>query len=78
MMLLQITVDSRYLEVQGTLLNILRYPYLEISIRRIEEKLNLTSTLHKMNMHFDACRDILKILWKSFHNIFLPVIRFPY
>ena len=54
------TVDSRYLEVQGTLWNISRFPYIDIS-----DMQNLVKS--KSNSHISQLspevRDILKILW---------------
>ena len=45
------TVDSRYLEVQGTLLNTSRYPYLDISdLRNLEKTINWTTAFNWMNM----------------------------
>ena len=59
------TIDSRYLEVQGTFWNYSRYPYLDISDLQNEEKINRTTTLHKWicNLTLEV-RDTLKILWK--------------
>ena len=42
------TVDSRYLEVKGTIWNTLRYPYLDISNLQNWGKLNRTTTFHKL------------------------------
>ena len=55
------TVDSCYLEVQGTLWNTSRYPYLTYQICRIGEMVNGTTRFHKWicNLTFD-CRNILK------------------
>ena len=45
------TVDSRYLEVQGALLNTSRYPYLDISdLRNLEKTINRTTAFNWMNM----------------------------
>ena len=41
------TVDSRYLEVEGTLWNTSRYPYFDISDFKIEENTNRTTEFHK-------------------------------
>ena len=77
------TVDSRYLEFQGTLWNASRYPYLDISDLQNWGKLIRTATFNKYIICWTLeVRDILKILWKRgaisplFHNIFLPVVRF--
>ena len=62
------TVDSRYLEFQGTLWNSSRYPYYDISdFCRIEEKLIGLITFNKYICNWilevrNTC--ILKILWK--------------
>ena len=60
------TVDSRYLEVQGTLWNTSRYPYLDISdLQNWGKKINQTTTVHKWICNLTPeNRDILKILWK--------------
>ena len=59
-------------------------------ISRIEEKINQTTKFHKLICNLmPEVRGILKILWKrgekmllrsnfsAFHNILLPVVRFP-
>ena len=56
-------------------------------ICRIEEKINRTTTFNILVCNLTPeVRDILKILWKRgeiapisslFHNILLPVVRFP-
>ena len=78
------TVNSRYLEVPGTL------KYFEVSvpwhIRFAESRKKQTEQPHFTNeyiIRLQKLRDILKILWKRgeiaplFHNILLPVVRFP-
>ena len=73
------------LEVQGTLWNTSRYPYLDISdLQNWEKKINGTSSFQKWICNLTPeVRDILKILWKSgeisplFHNILLPLVWFP-
>ena len=59
------TVDSHYLEFQGTLLNTSRYPYLDIWDLQNWGKIIGTTTFNKYicNWTLDV-RDILKILWK--------------
>ena len=63
----QSTVDSRCLEVKGTLWNTSRHPYLDLSDLQIEET-NQTTTFNKWVCNLtpevrDTC--ILKILWKT-------------
>ena len=60
------TVDSRYLEVHGTLLNILRYPYLDISDMQNLGKHKSNNHISQINMYnlTPEVRDISKILWK--------------
>ena len=80
------TVDSRYLEFQGTVWNSSRYPYLNISGLQNWGKINRTTTFHKCIRNLTpGVRSILKILWKRgeiapisplFHNILLPIVRF--
>ena len=48
------TVNSCYLEVQGTVWNNSRYPYLNISDLQNWEKNKLNSLISKMNMQFDS------------------------
>ena len=43
-------VDSRYLEVQGTHWNMLRYPYLDIADLQNWEKNKLSNHISQMNM----------------------------
>ena len=70
------TVDSRYLEIKGTLLK-----HFEISVLRhirFEElrKINRTTTFYKCICNFTPeVGNILKIL-QIFHNILLPVVSF--
>ena len=64
-----ITVDSRYLEVQGTLWNTSRYPYLDISdlqnIKKKKKKKKKSTTFKKWICNLTLkIRDVLKILWK--------------
>ena len=78
------TVDSRYLEFQGTQWNTSRYPYLVISDLQNEEKIIRTTTFKKYMCNWTLkFGDILKIMWKKgeivpslFHNIFSPVVKF--
>ena len=57
------TVDSRYLEFQGTLWNTSRYPYVEISDLQNLGKMNRTATFNKCVCNLTPkVRDILKIL----------------
>ena len=63
------TVDSRYREVQGTLWNTSRYPYLDISdLQNWGKKLIRLNTFNKYMKYMCnwtlELRDILKILWK--------------
>ena len=59
------TVDSRYLEFQGTLWNTSRYPYLDISDLQNWGKIIRTTTFNKYVCNWTLeVRDILKILWK--------------
>ena len=44
------TVDSRYLEVHGTLRNTSRYPYLDISDLQIWGKIKSNNHISEMNM----------------------------
>ena len=56
------TIDSRYLEVQGTFWNTSRYLY---QVCRIEQKINRATTFHKLFCNLTPeVRDVLKILWK--------------
>ena len=48
------TIDSHHLEVQGTLRNISRYPYLDISDLQNKEKHKPKNYISKMNMYFDS------------------------
>ena len=58
------TVNSRYLEVQGTLWNTSRYQYLDISDLQNKGKNKSNDHIsHICNLSSDV-RDILKILWK--------------
>ena len=66
---LQCTVNSRYLEVQGTLWN---FEILEISVpwhirfAELRKKVNRTTTFHKWICNLTPeVTDILKLLWKS-------------
>ena len=82
------TVDSRYLEIQGTLWNTSRCPYLDISDLQNWGKIIRTTTFNKYIVYIiwnctPEVRDILKILWKRggaisplFHNLFSSVVRF--
>ena len=77
------TVDSRYLEFQGTLWNTSNIRTSTYQICRIEEKIIRTASFNKYICNWTPeVRDILKILWKRgeiaplFHNIFLPVVRY--
>ena len=45
-----ISVDSRYLEFQGTLLNTSRYPYLDISDLQYWRKSESNDHISQMNM----------------------------
>ena len=59
------TVDARYLEVQGTLWNTSRHPYLDISVCKIEEKNNRTNMFHIWICNLTPeDSDTFKILWK--------------
>ena len=60
------TVDSRYLEVLGTLWNTSRYPYLDISdLQNWGKKINTTTAFHKWICNLTPeVKDISKILWK--------------
>ena len=59
------TVDSRYLEFQGTFWNTSRYPYLNISDLQNRGKINRTTAFNKCICNLiPEVRDILKILWK--------------
>ena len=59
------TVDSRYLEFQGTLWNASRYLYFDISIYGNEKNNKSNSTFNKWICNLTPeIRDILKILWK--------------
>ena len=66
------TVDSRYLEVQGTLWTTSRYPYIHTATYqncRIEEKINRTTTFNKCICDWTLeIRDILKILRSNFSS----------
>ena len=44
------TVDSRYLEVEGTLWNTARYPYFDISDVQNWEKYQSNNQISQMNM----------------------------
>ena len=58
------TVDSRYLEFQGTLWNTSRYPYLDISdLQNLGEKIRTTTFNKYWSVLLDSCQ-ILKILRK--------------
>ena len=73
------TVDSRYLEFQGTLWNSSRYPYFDISDLQNWGKISWLTTFNKYMCNWTLeVRDILKILWKrsnfsSFPQYFLHV-----
>ena len=61
------TVDSRYLEVQGTLWNTSRYPYLDISDFQNEETIIRTTTFNKYIYHmtiklFSEITHVIKII----------------
>ena len=59
------TVDSRYLEVQGTFWNTSRYTYLDISDLQNWGKNKSNNTFHKCKLNLTpVIRNILKILWK--------------
>ena len=78
------TVDSRYLEVQGTLWNTSRYPYLDISGLQNRGKKKSYNYISQMNIHIIKLLklNILKILWKRgeiaplFNNIFQLLLGF--
>ena len=84
---IQINVRSTLIisEVQGTLSNTSWYPYSDISDLQNWRKMNRTTTFHKWVCNLTPeVKDIMKILWKRggaisphFHNILLPVVRFP-
>ena len=48
------TVDSRYLEVEGTLWNTSRYPYLDISDMQNWGKYQSNNQISQVNMQFDS------------------------
>ena len=50
----QYTVDSRYLEVEGTLWNTSRYPYFDISDLQNWGKYQLNNRISQMNIKFDS------------------------
>ena len=56
------TVDSRYLEVEGTLWNTSRYPYFDISVCRTEENTNRTTKFLKWTCNFTPL--VRNICWK--------------
>ena len=83
------TVNSRYLEVRGTVWNNLRYPYLDISDLQKWGKINWTASFLNWICNLTPkVGHILKILRKKrrncslgaisplFHIILLPVFRF--
>ena len=60
------TVDSRYLEVQGILLNTSRYPYRDISdfAELWKKYIKQPHSTNKYANLIPEIRDALKILWK--------------
>ena len=48
------TVDSRYLEVEGTLCNTSRYPYFDISDLQNCGKYQSNNQISEMTMQFDS------------------------
>ena len=79
------TVDSRYLEFQGTLWNTSIYPYLDISELQNWGKNKSNKQSHLTNVYilkFEIYRkycgkeEKLPAISPLFHNILLPVVRF--
>ena len=76
------TIDSRYLEVQGTLWNTSRYPYLDISDMQNWGKYKSTITFQKWICNLTPeVRDRLKMFLKReisslFHSILLLLLDF--
>ena len=82
------TVDSRYLEIQGTLLHTSRYPYFDISDlwnwgKQLIKQPHLTEWIcnltPKLEIYWKYCGNEEKLLQRAisllFHNIVLPVGR---